>query len=314
MTAILTVTMNPAIDVSATAEEVVPVRKIRCQDIKRDPGGGGINVARVVKRLGADCRALFPAGGSPGRLLDRALTEAGIASIPVAVDAETRENFSVFDSACGAQYRFVLPGEPLSVEAWQACLDTVAALADTPDYVVASGSLPPAVPEDFYARLARAAASIGARFVLDTSGPALAAALEEGVYLVKPNLRELGDLTGLPLERAPEWTSAAAALVASGKAEVVALTLGEDGALLIGPDTHLRAPAIPVEPVSAVGAGDSFLAAMIWRLSEGGSLEDAFRYGVAAGTAALLTDGTELALKSDIDRYYRRVNLTDGKR
>lgn len=309
MTAILTVTMNPSIDVSTSTGKVVPVRKLRCTNARRDPGGGGINVARVVKRLGGDCRALYPAGGATGRLLHRLLDQEGIASSPIDVAADTRESFTILDEGNGDQYRFVLPGAPLSAQEWQACLDRVAALADPADYIVASGSLPPAVPDDFYARLARIAASIGARIVLDTSGPALAAALEEGVHLFKPNLRELRDLTGLPLDREREWAQAAAELVRTGKADIVALTLGDQGALLVSRESQFGAPAVPVSIASAVGAGDSFLAGLVWPLSAGACLEEAFRYAVATGTAALLTAGTELARKDDIDRLYHEVTL-----
>ncbi len=311
MTAILTVTMNPSVDVSASTDKVVPVRKLRCTDVRRDPGGGGINVVRVVKRLGGDCRALYPTGGTPGRLLHRLLDQEGILSIPVDAAADTRESLTIIDEANGDQYRFVLPGAPLSAHEWQACLDRVAALTDPPDYIVASGSLPPGVPDDFYARLAEIAGLLGARLVLDTSGPALAAALEQGVHLVKPNLRELRDLTGLPLNRESDWTRAAAELVRAGKAEIVALTLGDQGALLVSRDAHLRAAALPVRIASAVGAGDSFLAALVWRLSASAGLQEAFRYAVAAGTAALLTPGTELARKDDADRLYEEVDLAE---
>lgn len=310
MTAILTVTMNPSIDVSASTGKVVPVRKLRCTDVQRDPGGGGINVARVIKRLGGDCRALYPAGGLSGRLLRRLLDDEGIASIPVEVASETRDSFTVLDEASGQQYRFVLPGAVLDRDEWQACLDRVPSLADPPRYVVASGSLPPGVPEEFYANLARVADTLGARTVVDTSGSALGAALEHGVYLVKPNLRELRDLTGRTMERENDWVDAAAGLVRSGGAEIVALTLGDRGALLVGRDVCLRAEAIPVNIASAVGAGDSFLAAMVWALVSGRILEDAFRYGVAAGTAALLTPGTDLSRRDDIERLYNDVALT----
>lgn len=311
MTAILTVTMNPSIDVSASTEDVAPIRKLRCTAVRRDPGGGGVNVARVINRLGGDCRALYPAGGPPGSLLERLLNEEGIANIPIDVVGDTRESYTVLEKASGDQYRFVLAGAPLGAEEWRACLGLVASLADPPVCIVASGSLPPGVPDDFYARLANIAAAKGARFVLDTSGPALAAALEEGVYLVKPNLRELRDLSGKPLDRESDWVSAADMLVHSGRAEIVALTLGDQGALLASHDICLRAPAVPVKIASAVGAGDSFLAAMVWRLSSGGTLSEAFRYGVASGTAALLTPGTELSRKDDIDRLYNDVSISE---
>lgn len=311
MTEILTVTMNPAIDISASTDEVTPVRKLRCKDVHRDAGGGGINVARVIGRLGADCRALYPAGGPSGHLLHRLLDEEGIISIPVDVAVDTRESFTILENTSGDQYRFVLEGAHLPQRNWQACLDEISTLSNPPNYLVASGSLPPGVPDNFYATLARIATDLGARAVVDTSGSALAAALKEGVYLVKPNLRELRDLTGLALEQESEWVDAAADLVRSGSAEIVALTLGDQGALLVSRDICLRASAISVKITSAVGAGDSFLAAMVWSLSSGMIPKEAFRYGVAAGTAALLTPGTELSRKQDIDRLYKEVLLTE---
>ena len=306
---ILTVTLNPSIDVSATTEEVTTEHKLRCTDVRRDAGGGAVNVARVLKRFDADCRALYPAGGVLGRLLRQLLDEDGVASIALDIAAQTRESFTVLERGSGREFRFVLPGPELSAGEWQACLDRVTQMQEPPAYVVASGSLPPGVPQDFYARLALIVRRLGSRTVLDASGPALAAALEEGVYLVKPNLRELRELTGQPLEREQEWAAAAAELVKAGKAEVVALSLGYRGALLATQGMLLRAPAIPVNIASTVGAGDSFLAAMVWRLASGGDLQDAFRYGIAGGTAALLAPGTSLAQREDTERLASRVAL-----
>ena len=309
---ILTVTLNPSIDVSATTEKVTTEHKLRCTDARRDAGGGAINVARVLKRFDADCRALYPAGGILGRLLRQLLEEDGIASMALDIAEETRESFTVLERGSGREFRFVLPGPALTAPEWQACLDRVAGMAPLPDYVVASGSLPPGAPDDFYARLAQIVRGRGRRMVLDASGPALAAVLEEGVYLVKPNLRELRELTGQPLEREEDWAAAARDLVKGGKAEVVALSLGHRGALLAAREVCLRAPAIQVKIASTVGAGDSFLAAMVWRLASGSDLEDAFRYGVAAGTAALLAPGTSLAQRADTERLAGRVELQPG--
>ena len=309
---ILTVTLNPSIDVSAATPTVTTEHKLRCTDVRRDAGGGAINVARVLTRLGADCQALYPLGGVLGQMLRRLLEEDGISSIALDIAEETRESFTVLERASGREYRFVLSGPQLAEAEWQACLDRVAAMSEPPGYVVASGSLPPGAPEDFYARLARIVRARGGRMVLDASGPALAAALEEGVYLVKPNLRELRELTGESLEDEQAWDRAAGDLVKAGKAEVVALSLGPRGALLAAQGIRLRAPAIPVKIASTVGAGDSFLAAMVWRLASGSSLEDAFRYGIAGGTAALLAPGTSLAHKDDIERLAIKVELQPG--
>ena len=306
---VLTITLNPSIDVSAATQTVTAEHKLRCTDVRRDAGGGAVNVARVLERLGANCQALYTAGGVLGQMLRRLLEENGISSIALDIAEETRESFTVLERASGREFRFVLPGPRLAEAEWRACLDRVAAIAERFVYVVASGSLPPGAPEDFYARLARITRERGSRMVLDASGPALAAALGEGVYLVKPNLRELRELTGESLEDEYAWHRAAGDLVKAGKAEVVALSLGHRGALLAAHGIRLRAPAVPVKIASTVGAGDSFLAAMVWRLASGGNLEDAFRYGIAGGTAALLAPGTSLAHKDDIERLAIKVEL-----
>ncbi len=305
--AVLTVTPNPSIDVAASTEVITPEHKLRCVGLHRDPGGGGVNVARVLARLGTDCLALFPAGGAIGTLLQQRLDEEAVPALALRIEGETRESFTVLERSSGREYRFVLPGPRLAAPEWQACLDRVESLLDAFPWVVASGSLPEGMPNDFYARLARLVRSRGGRIAVDASGGALAAALEEGVDLVKPNLRELRELTGQALADEDEWTRAAEELVRAGKARTVALSLGHRGALLVASGETIRAPALDVEIAGTVGAGDSFLAAMVWRLSCGRPLEDALRHAVAAGTAALLAPGTSLARHADIVRLAQGV-------
>ena len=302
MTQIVTFTPNPAVDVSTSVERIVPVAKLRCSPQRRDPGGGGINVARVVKRFGGDVMAIFLYGGATGRLLQQLVKRETIPTLASEIAEETREDFSVYEESTGKQYRFVLPGPTLSDAEWRAGLDTLAAVNDHPAYLVASGSLPLGVPSDFYARTGRIAKAWKAKFVLDTSGPPLAAALQEGVYLVKPNLRELSTLVGEVLDSEAAWVRAGKKLVEGGQAEIVALTVGHHGALLVARDIVLRAGALPITPVSAVGAGDSFLGAMVVSLVAGSSLEQAFRHAVAAASSALLNPGTELCLPQDTQR------------
>lgn len=309
MTDILTLTMNPAVDLSTSVDRVMPVHKLRCSPAVRDPGGGGINVARVATRLGADVKALYPRGGETGALLRRLIDAECIASLAVHVSGETREDITVYEERSGEQFRFVFPGPELSEAEWRECLAALGSLKGTPGYVVASGSLPPGVPSDFYARAAKVAKTCGSRVIVDTSGPALQAALDEGVYLVKPNLRELREMTGKPLDDQTSCIEASRGLVEAGRAEVVALSLGHEGALFVTAEAAWRAPVLQVKLVSAVGAGDSFVGGLIWSLSCGHSLEDAFRYAVAAGSAALLTPGTGLSLAEDIHRLYPEVAL-----
>lgn len=317
MTNIITLTINPAIDVSIVVERVAPVHKLRCTSARRDPGGGGINVARVLKRLGADVVALYPTGGVLGALLRQLVTDEEIPCLTIGISEETRENITVLDQSIGQQYRFILPGPRLSELEWRACLDAVSSLlyrdASAPGrrarFVVASGSLPPGVPEDFYGLIARATKQAGAKIVVDFSGAALKCALEAGVYLVKPSLRELKELTGKPMESESDWIIACRSLIDDRRTEMVALTLGDQGSLLVSRDRILRAHALPIEPVSVVGAGDSFLGGMIESLTSGHAVETALRYGVAAGSASLLMPGTQLCRREDVEQLVNEVRV-----
>lgn len=311
MTDIVTLTMNPCVDVSTSTERVQPTRKLRCQTPRREPGGGGINVARVLQRLGADVLAIYPAGGDSGARLERLLQAEQVPALRLPIAGETRESMHVWELSARQEYRFVMPGPTLAEAEWQTCLERVAALQPFARYLVASGSLPPGVPDDFYARLARLARARGARFVLDASGPALAAALEVGVFLVKPSLGELRALTGLPLESREQWCAAAQQLVRQGRAEVVVLSLGEQGALLVTPAAVTLAPALPVTVRSAVGAGDSLVGGLLQALAAGADLRQAFVRGVAAASAALLASGTGLCRPEDVERLQTQVTLQD---
>lgn len=309
MELIVTLTPNPAIDISTSVDEIVPFRKLRCTRARRDPGGGGINVARVVRRLGGVASAIYPAGGVAGELLRRLVESEGIRSVAIPAVEETREDFTVLDQKSAQQYRFVLPGLPLSEAEWRACLDALEAVEPAPSFVVCSGSLPPGVPDDFYARAARLAKARGSRVALDTSGKPLAHALEEGVYVVKPNLRELREFASMPDADERAAMAAARRLIDSGGAEIVALTLAEKGARLITRNGAVRAEVPDVKVVSTVGAGDSFLGGLVWSLASGHDTAQAFRWGVAAGTAAVLSPGTELCHADDVVRLLEQVNL-----
>src|SRR3990167_3914348 len=307
---ILTLTMNPALDISTAIDRVEPVHKLRCGAPQTHPGGGGINVARVMHRLGSRVTAIYTAGGPLGRELSTLLDAEGVPSQVVPIAGETRESFSVHELSSGQDYRFVLPGPTLSEPEWTACLDAVVAGLAQARYVVVSGGLPAGVPLDFYARLARRVREVGGWLVLDSNGAALVETLAAGVYLVKPSLRELRELTGQPLLDEASWRDAARALIAHGQAQIVALSLGEDGALLVTADQAWRAQSLQVSVASTIGAGDSFVGGLVWALSEGKALDEAFRYAMAAGAAALLSPGTNLCDPADVARLRRDVVLT----
>lgn len=306
---VVCLTMNPCVDLATETDQVVPTHKLRCGETLHDAGGGGVNVARVLTRLGGHCTALCPAGGSTGQWLQKRMADEGLRSVFLPIAGETRVSFTVHEQRSGAEFRFVMPGPLLSEAEWQACLRWLEAADHFPDLLVASGSLPPGVPPGFDAHLARVCRERGARLVLDTSGPALAAALAEGVYLFKPNLRELAELTGRSLDTPEQWQAAARELVTQGRAEVVALTLGHLGAVLATREGVWAAPALDIPVASAVGAGDSFVAGMVWGLQQQWALPEAFAWGIAAGSAALLTAGTGLAHRPDVVRLRQQVRV-----
>ena len=309
MALVVTLTMNPALDLNASVDRVEPVRKLRCSGGQRDPGGGGVNVSRVVQRLGADTLAVYPAGGLTGQMLGELMAREGVPGLAVPIAGETREDITIFDEASGQQYRFVLPGPHLHGVEWMACLKALANLPVRPDFVCASGSLPPGVPNDFYARVAEIVTGWGARLVLDASGPALKAALETHVHLIKPNLGELRELSGAALDDEAALVRTCRGLIDQRRVEAVALTLGAQGALLVTPQGAWRAQPPPVPMVSTVGAGDSFLGAMVWARASGKPIEEGFRCGAAGGAAAVRAAGTELSRPEDIHRLVGQVGV-----
>lgn len=307
---ILTVTLNPALDISASTQQVVTEHKLRCTGSRLDPGGGGVNVSRVIHRLGGRSLALYTAGGPIGEAYRRLVDAERVPSVVVPIAGQTRQSLSVEERATGAQYRFVLEGPALSGEEWGACLDLIGQTVAPGGFLVASGSLPPGVPEDFYARAVRLAREAGAETIVDASGPALREALAEGVFAVAPSGRELEQLAGVPLPTVDDRVEAAAALVADGSARYVALTLGADGAVLVSAEGALRLGAPVVDVVSAVGAGDSFVAAFVLRLAQSRPVQAAFRAAVAAGTAAVVTPATALCDRADVERFEAMLDRT----
>ena len=311
MPEIVTLTINPAIDIFVNVERVETTHKLRCSPPKREPGGGGINVARVAHRLGADVLAIYPIGGQIGKLLHRLVEREDIASLVTPSHVETRENLTAYEEATGEQYRFVMPGSRLHRAEWEAVLGRLASLAERPKFVVASGSVPPGAPDDFFARVARHAKALGAKTVIDTSGPALAAVLAEGVSVIKPNLIELMEYVADPLERDADRIAACRKLAVDGGAELVALTLGDQGALLVTADRAWRAPPLKIEAVSTVGAGDSFLGGLVAALAADKPLENAFRVAVAAASAAVRMPGTGLCQPEDVKRLLPDVQIKE---
>lgn len=306
MSGIVALTMNPAIDVAYSVDRLEPTRKLRADNASVDPGGGGINVARVLVRLGNHVRSIYPSGGAGGVAYDNLVDLHQLVKTRVPVLGETRISTAISERASGHEYRFSSPGPKLSEDEWQACLDLIGTMPC--EYLVASGSLPPGAPTDFYARVARIAGEHGARFVLDTSGPALAACVEDGgIFFAKPGRLEFEALVGRELADHAAIKDAAREFVSRGLVENLAVTLGEDGAVFVTPDRAMHLDAMCVDACSTVGAGDSFVAGAVHAFAKGYGVEDVFRMGVAAGAAAVLTPGTDLCQPADIERLYAQV-------
>lgn len=305
MPTIATLTLNPAVDFASTAAALRPIHKIRTSSEQIDPGGGGITVARVIHALGGQTLAVHTAGGAIGQLLAQMLEEAGVPHCAVPIAGRTRITFTVHEAETGREYRFVPAGPDLAEAEWHAAL---AALATTEcGYVVASGSLPPGVPADAYAQAARQASARGQHFVLDSSGPALRAALGHGIDLMKPSLEELETLVGRPLPDPAAQEEEAMALVREGAARMVAVSLGAEGAILATRSGVLRRKALAGPVHSAVGAGDAFLAAMVLALARDAGPAEALDWGIAAGAAAVARPGTARIGSEEVAACYRRL-------
>lgn len=297
--------MNPAIDKSSSVEHVIAEHKLYCKKPHFEPGGGGVNVTRAINKLGGESLAIYPSGGPTGEMLRYIFEQEGLDHRPIPIKEWTRENLIILEESTGQQYRFGMPGPQLSNKEWQQCLEEISSVNFKIDFIVASGRLPPGVPEDFYARVARIGKDTGARVVVDTSGNALRLALNEGVFLIKPNIREFRELTGHEMSDESEIRNMAMEIVGSGQSKAVVISLGAAGILMVSQDGHerIQSPTVPV--VSKVGAGDSTVAGIVLSLSRGNLLRDAARFGVAAGTAAIMTPGTELCRRDDTERLYK---------
>ena len=310
---IVTLTINPALDESSSVNRIVPDNKLRCETPTYEAGGGGINVAKAIHRLGGNPVAIFTIGGPTGQRLHKLVKSEGVETMVIETKQWTRENFHILETSTGFQYRFGMPGTEMMPTEVRSILETMKEFDPKPSYIIASGSLPPGVPEDFYGQIAKIAHNQGARFIADTSGDALRYATETGVYLLKPNILELSHLVGVDKLEMDEVDDAARALIIRGQCEVVVVSMGAMGAMLVTEDQVEHIPAPPVQPKSTVGAGDSMVAGIVWTLSQGKSLREAVRMGVACGSAATMNSGSELFRMQDVNRLMDWLNRY-GKR
>jgi 6-phosphofructokinase 2 len=308
MRPIITITFSPCIDKSTSVPGLIPEKKLKCSTPKLEPGGGGINVARAIKKLGGEPVAIFPAGGYTGKHFCYLMQKEWVESVVIETRNETRENIIVFDELAGKQYRLGMPGTQLEEKEWQGCLDAVLKQND-PEFIIASGSLPPGVPDNIYTLLARIAKSKQAKLIVDASGEALKHAADAGVYLLKPNLSELSVLTGMEDINPGTVESIARNYIMSKNCDILVVSMGESGALLVTKtETHRVIPPA-VKCISTVGAGDSMVAGIVMGLSRNMSLKETLQYGVACGTAATLHPGTELCTLEDTLKLMKDIKM-----
>lgn len=300
-TPVVTLTLNPALDMSSEVPALIPDTKLRCSEPLLDPGGGGLNVSRAIAALGGESLALVALGGLTGDRLAGLIRAEGVPFLALTAPGETRQSLTVTEQSSGRQYRFMLPG-PHWDEADQERVFTLLRASARPGaFGVISGSQPPGVPVDFPARLARAMP--GLNVVLDTSGPALFEAVAHpipGLAILRMDSDEAETLAGRQLITRSDSADFAAELVARGVARTVVLARGAEGSVLVDKDRRIFAKAAKVRVKSTVGAGDSFVAGLVLTLARGESPEAALAMGAAAASAAVASDATQLCKKADV--------------
>ena len=300
---ILTLTLNPALDMATEVSDFLPGQKLRCSEPHLDPGGGGLNVSRAIKALGGDSLALVALGGLTGDRLAGLIRADGVTFLSILGPGETRQSLTVTESASGLQYRFMLPGPVWGAAERARVFTLLSATARPGGYSVISGSQPPGVPEDFSAQLA--ASMQGSHVVLDTSGPALVHAVRHpipGLAVLRMDDEEGEALAGRKLGSRKATADFAAELVRAGVAQRVIIARGADGNVLADGAQILFSPAPKVQVKSTVGAGDSFVAAFVLALARGQDSAHALGIGSAAAAAAVMTDATRLCRAEDVAR------------
>jgi 6-phosphofructokinase 2 len=301
---VITLTVNPVIDKNVSVNGIIPNTKLRCTAPTYNAGGGGVNVSRALKKLGIESLCMYLAGGPTGIHLKALLDEEGIEQLIVPTQGWTRDNLAVTDSTTNLQYRFGVPGPKVEKAEWVSLLVQLEQHLEEDQYLIASGKLAPEMPASFYNDVAAIATKKNARLILDTSGEALTSAVTSPLYLLKPNLGELSALCGVPSISALQLETLSKKFIAEHDCEILVVSLGPKGALLVTKDKFEYVSAPTVHQKSTIGAGDSMVAGMVAQLLHGKTLTEMVQYGVACGTAATLHEGTQLCHKDDADKLF----------
>jgi 6-phosphofructokinase 2 len=299
---IVTLTVSSSLDKSAHFSGLVPEQKIRCQAPMFDAGGGGINVSKAISRLGGTSLAVFTSGGPTGEMVKELLKKEAVPFESIETQSWTRESFVAVDDNTNSQYRFGFPGPAITPAEKDKILKTVQGVKSR--FLVLSGSLGEGLSVNFYKQIAEIAKKSNAKLIVDTTGEALKSVLETGVYMIKPNVGELAKLIGVERLEIEEVNAAAKRIIEKGEAEIVVVSLGPQGAVMVTKDSYDFVPAPHVPKKSTVGAGDSMVGGMVWALSQNKSLKEVLRWGVACGSAATMNEGTQLFKLEDAKRLF----------
>ncbi|MCC5854143.1 MAG: 1-phosphofructokinase family hexose kinase [Idiomarina sp.] len=318
-TPVVTFTMNPAIDVFGVTDEIFDDSKSRCDRSSIAPGGGGINVARNLQRMGTKATAVFPIGGVNGELLKKLLDRDHTPYLAVPIQEETRQNFAITERKNKVMHHFVFRGPVLSQQEWQACQQALLNIEPQPSFLVLSGSIPDTVPSSFYNDVVSQVHERGTKVILDTSGKALSETLFCGAYLAKLNRKEFSSLGYNEDDDVETLCQQMVELVERGAVEVLIVTLNRGGAVLVSRD-HTDHPgqrvffaAPQVHIVSHVGAGDSFVSALAHQLNLGTPLIEATRYGVAAASVTVQLEGNQLDDLEWLERMVKEIEVQELK-
>lgn len=291
---ITTLTVNPALDKSAKVDGLIAEQKLKCHSIEFQAGGGGINISRVLRRLQIDSDCVFPSGGDNGMYLQNILLKEKIRISPIHVEEWTRENLSIVDTQTSMQYRFGMPGKPISKSEIDLITNTILKKIDENDILAISGSLTSNMPVDYYAQIIKSVAHKKVKVILDTSGPALKYTTTQPLFLIKPNQKELALLAEKDFLTTKEQEAFAMELVTSQKVKYVVVSMGSRGAFLASKEgiVYQSTPSIPVR--STIGAGDSMVAGLIYSIRHDYSPQKMLKFGVACGVATTMSEGTNL--------------------
>ena len=305
----LTVTLNPTLDRAVAVDDLSVGGLVKVKEVNCIPGGKGINVARVLKLLGADVAATGLSGGVYGECLERNLKREGIQNHFVKISGDTRENTTIIDITSGTETHLLEPGPSVSQEEVANFIEVFSGIVGKSEFAVLSGSLPPGVPEDIYRQLIHEANERGVKSVLDAKGVALKLGLEANPFLAKPNRAELEELSGKKLTSYEEVGRAARELVERGIAMVI-VSLGKDGMVLVNKNDVWKGIPPEMSVVNSVGSGDALLAGFLFSYSSERNAEDAIRLGMACGVANCVKPVAGAVEIEDVEHFQSEITIS----